>query len=170
VWVLAGTSPDGMYFTNANPQGMLSWDYVVLDGHAAAFKQLASPEDLRVVSGMFDYNWRFASALQAPGDAAARAQSRQLARPDPHLKIDPKVLAGYVGRYQIVGGPLVEMKLDGGKLIAFVRAPAEMIPEGKDVFYAPSVPVRVFFTRDETGKLTGFTGFGDGDFEAKRLD
>src|SRR5205085_8365301 len=59
VWILAGTSPGGMYFTEANPQRMLQWDYVVLDGRAAAFRQGASAEELRVVSGTFDYNWRF---------------------------------------------------------------------------------------------------------------
>jgi len=170
VWILAGTSPGGMYFTEPNPLRMLPWDYAVLDGRAAAFKQAVSPEGLRVVSGMFDHDWRFATALQVPGDAAAREKSHHLKRPDPNLTIDPKVLAGYVGRYQIVDGPLVEMKLEGGKLIAIARGPAEMIPEGEDVFYAPSANVRVFFSRDETGKLTGFTATGDGGFEAKRLD
>ncbi len=58
VWIFAGTSPGGMYFTEPNPMRVLQWDYVVLDGHVAAFKQAVSPEDLRVVSGTFDYNWR----------------------------------------------------------------------------------------------------------------
>jgi len=143
---------------------------VVLDGHAAAFKQAVSPEDLRVVSGTFDYNWRLASALQVPGDAAARAKSHQLKRPDPNLKIDPKVLASYVGRYQILGGPVVEVILEGDKLIALAGRPTEMIPESKDVFFSPSFNARVFFSRDDTGKVTGFTTSGNGDFEGKRLD
>jgi hypothetical protein len=73
LWIFAGTSSGGMYFTEANPSRTIQWDYVVVDGHVAAFKQSVSPEDLRVVSGTFDYNWRHASALQVPGDAAARA-------------------------------------------------------------------------------------------------
>ena len=170
VWIFAGTSPGGMYFTEPNPMRVLQWDYVVLDGHAAAFKQAVSPEDLRLVSGTFDYNWRLASALQVPGDAAARAKSYQLKRPDPNLKIDPKVLASYVGRYQIAGGPVVEVILEDGKLIALVGRPTEMIPESKDVFFSPAVNARVFFSRDDTGKVTGFTASGNGDFEGKRLD
>ena len=170
LWIFAGTSPGGMYFSDANQLRTIQWDYFVVDGHVAAFKQSVSPEDLRVVSGTFDYNWRVASALQVPGEAAARAKSYQLKRPDPNLKIDPKVLASYVGRYQILGGPVVEVKLEGAKLIALAGRPTEMIPEGKDVFYSPSFNSRVFFSRDDTGKITGFTASGNGDFEAKRLD
>jgi hypothetical protein len=170
LWIFAGTSPGGMYFSDANQLRSIQWDYFVVDGHVAAFKQSVSPEDLRVVSGTFDYNWRVASALQVQGDAAARAKSHQLKRPDPNLKIDPKVLASYVGRYQILGGPVVEVILEGGKLMALVGRPTEMIPEGNDVFYSPSFNARVFFSRDDTGKLTGFTASGNGDFEAKRLD
>jgi hypothetical protein len=77
LWILAGTSPSGMNFIETNPQEMLPWDYVILDGHAPASNQSASPEDLRVVSGSFDYNWRFAGALQIPGDAEVRAKSQQ---------------------------------------------------------------------------------------------
>ncbi len=170
VWVLAGTSSDGMYFADADPQQMPSWDYVVLDGHTPAFKQGVSPEDLRVVSGMFDYNWRAANALQVPGEAAARAKSRQLKRPDPNLLMGEKELAAYVGRYQMSDGPVVEMKMEGGKLIALVGRPIELIAENKDVFFAPSVSVRVFFSRDGAGKLTGFTTNGDAQTEAKRVD
>ena len=170
LWIFAGTSSGGMYFTEANPSRTIQWDYVVVDGHVAAFKQSVSPEDLRVVSGTFDYNWRAASALQLPGDAAARTKAHQLKRPDPNLKIDPKVLASYVGRYQIVGGPVVEVILEGGKLMALAGRSTEMIPESKDVFVSPSLNARVFFSRDDTGKVTGFTTSGNGDFEGKRLD
>jgi hypothetical protein len=170
VWIFAGTSAAGLYFTEPSPLRLLQWDYVVTDGHAAAFKQAVSPEDLRVVSGTFDYNWRLANALQVPGDTVARAKSHQLKRPDPNLKIDPQVLASYVGRYQIVGGPVVEVKLEGGKLIALAGSPTEMIPESHDVFFAPSVNARVFFSRDETGKVAGFTATGEPDIEGKRLD
>jgi hypothetical protein len=53
-----------MYFTEPNPLRSPAWDYVIVDGHAPAFKQGASVEDLRVVSGLFDYNWRYSNALQ----------------------------------------------------------------------------------------------------------
>jgi hypothetical protein len=78
LWILAGTSRAGMQFTQANPQQMPQWDYVILDGRVPASSQSISPEELRVVSGSFDYNWRFASALQIPGVAEVRAKSQQL--------------------------------------------------------------------------------------------
>jgi hypothetical protein len=170
VWIFAGTSPGGMYFAEASPLRVPPWDYAIVDGHAPAFKQAASSEELRVVSGSFDYNWRFASALQVPGNAEARAKSHQLEMPDPDFRLEPKVLASYVGRYQIVDGPNVEVILQDGKLIALAGQPTEMIPESADVFFAPAVNARVFFTRDASGKVTGFTGSGDGEFEAKRLE
>jgi dienelactone hydrolase len=170
VWIFAGTSPAGMWFADASPLRLPPWDYTIVDGHAPAFKQGVSAEDLRVVSGSFDYNWRFASAMQVSGNADARAKSHQLKRPDPNFKLDAKALASYVGRYQIVDGPNIEVILDGGKLIALAGQPTEMIPESADVFYAPSVNVRLFFVRDGGGKITGFTGSGDGEFEAKRLE
>jgi dienelactone hydrolase len=170
VLIFAGTSAGGMYFTEANPMRAVKWDYLILDGHIPAFKQPGTSEELRVVSGAFDYNWRFASALQIPGNAEVRAKSQQRKRPDPNLKIDPKVLASYVGRYQVVDGPIVEVILEGGKLIALAGRPTEMVPETESVFYAPAVNARVVFLRDASGKVTGFTGSGDGDFEAKKLE
>jgi hypothetical protein len=170
VWIFAGTSPGGMYFTEANPQRQVLWDYAIADGHVSAFKRTATPEELRVVSGVFDYNWRFASTLQVVGDVTARTKGRQLRRPDPNFRLDAKALANYVGRYQITGGQVVELVLDKGKLMALAGGPAEMIAESDTVFHLPAVNVRVFFERDAAGKITGFTGSGDSDFEGKKLD
>jgi hypothetical protein len=170
VWVFAGTSPGGMYFTEANPQRQMFWDYAIADGHIAAFKQPATPEALRVVSGMFDFNWRYASSLQVAGDAAVRAKGRQLKRPDPNFRLDAKALEKYLGRYQITGGQTIEVVLQGEKLVALAGGPVEMIPESETVFYLPAVNVRVFFERDAAGKITGFTGSDDRDFEGKKLD
>jgi hypothetical protein len=77
IWIFAGTSPAGMYFAEASPLRVPPWDYAIVDGHAPASNQTVSAEDLRVVSGLFDYNWRFASALQVSGNADARAKSQQ---------------------------------------------------------------------------------------------
>ena len=153
----------------AGPEG-LEWDYVIVDGHIPGHKQSTAPHQLRVTSGSFDNNWRFSSALNFAGDAEVRAKSRQIRRPDPNLKIDPKVLESYVGKYQIVDGPVVPVYIENGKLVAVAGSPTVMIPESETVFYAPTVNVRVFFTRDAAGKVTGFTGSGDGDFEATKLE
>jgi len=69
VWIFAGTSAKGLSFADPDPLRVPPWDYVIVDGHARANQQRASAEESRVVSGMFDYNWRFSSALQVVGDS-----------------------------------------------------------------------------------------------------
>jgi dienelactone hydrolase len=97
VWIAAGTSTDGMYFCDLNVRRIDDWDYVIMDGHIPAYKQKASPLQTRIVSGMFDYNWRYSDSLAEPGDAQVRANGRQIHRPKPDFAVDPKVLDSYVG-------------------------------------------------------------------------
>ena len=171
VWMFAGTSTGGMYFTEPSPLRVYEWDYIIADGHIPAFKQSASAEEVRVVSGTFDYNWRYSDALSHAGDVDVRANGRTLRRPDRNLKIDPHVLASYVGRYQIDGGPLAEIFLEGGKLNARVNGQVnELTPESETSFHIALVNVRVFFERDSTGRVTGFTAWDGGDVEGKKLE
>jgi hypothetical protein len=171
VWMFAGTSTDGMYFTEPSPLRVYDWDYTITDGRIPAFKQSASARQTRVVSGSFDYNWRYSAALNFAGDADVRAKGRLLRRPDKNLKIDPQVLASYAGRYQIGGGPVAEVYMEGGKLKSRVNAQVnELVPESETTFYLPLVNVRVFFERDGTGKVTGFKGWDGEDFEGRKLE
>jgi len=171
VWMIAGTSTGGMYFAEASPYRTTAWDYVITDGRIPPFKQRATPEQTRVVSGSFDYNWRFASALSHPGDVEVRTQGRLLGRPDRNLKIDPKVLQSYVGHYQIEDGPLIEVYVDGARLMSRARGnSSELIPESETRFYVAMGNTRLFFERDAAGKVTGFTGYGDEDFEGKKVE
>jgi hypothetical protein len=173
VWVAAGTSTDGMYFCDPNPQRSYDWEYIIMDGHIPPYKQSASSLETRVVSGMFDYNWRFSDALAQPGDAGIRAKGRQLHRPKANLSVDPKVFASYVGRYQIEKGPLLVLFQDGKRLL--VKQPGqsegdELLPESETDFDIAKYGVWISFLRDASGKVTGFSGYQDGSFEAKRLD
>ena len=171
VWVFAATSTNGMYFAEPSPLRIYDWDYVIVDGHIPAHKQVATAEQARVVSGTFDYNWRYASNLKVEGDADIRARGRTLHRPDKNLRIDPKVMESYVGHYQLEMGPSFEVYEEAGKLLLRINGPpGEMVPESDTTFYVTLVNVRIFFTRDASGKVTGFTAYGDGDFEGKKLD
>ena len=173
VWIAAGTSADGMYFTDLNPQRLSDWDYSIVDGHIPGYQQSASSLDTRVVSGMFDYNWRFSESLARPGDAGVRAKGRQMHRPKANLAVDPKILAGYVGRYQMEKGPLVELLLDGKRLMVKLQGQGdadEVLPESETEFDIPKYGVWLSFVRDASGKVTGFTGYQDGNFEAKKLE
>jgi hypothetical protein len=171
VWLFAATSPGGMYFVEPSPQRRDDFDYLIMDGRIPAFKQEATRLETNVVSGNFDYNWRYANALSYPGKADIRANGRQLGRPDKSLRIDTKILDGYEGRYQIVGGPVIEISRKEGQLMASVDgAVSELVPENETTFYASLFNARLFFVKDAAGKVTGFTGYRDRDFEGKRLD
>ena len=170
VWIFAGTSADGMYFADANPLRTLHWDYVIVDGHVPSFRQGVSQEDLRVVSGSFDRDWRHAPGLQVPGVAAARAASREIRRPDPDFKLDANALAEFSGHYLVDGRNPAEILVEDGKLLAIAGGRFEMVPETRDVFVMPALNARVFFSRDASGKVVGFTSLGDGEFEGKKLD
>ncbi|HXX65496.1 MAG TPA: prolyl oligopeptidase family serine peptidase, partial [Bacteroidota bacterium] len=74
--VMSATSPEGMYFNDLNPQRLSPWDYVIADGRIPAFQQKASALQMKLVSGMFDYNWRYNGALAQGGDSTLRAKGR----------------------------------------------------------------------------------------------
>lgn len=171
IWIAAGTSADGMYFCDLNPQNLSDWDYVIMDGRIPAAKQSASPLATKVVSGMFDYNWRYSDALAQPGDAGVRGNGRQIHRPHANLTVDPKVSARYLGRYQMEHGPLIEVFQDGKRLMAKAQGDTdELLPESETDFDAPKFGVWVSFVRDGSGKVTGLSGYKDGAFEATKLD
>ena len=133
VWMFAGTSTNGMYFAEPSPLRGDDWDYIIMDGHIPAFKQAAyAPRDARRVGHL-----RLQLALREcvagyAGDAEARAKGRNAARPDKNLKIDPKMLDSYVGRYQIVGWPghrdVHERRQAHGRL---GRTSDELLPENE---------------------------------------
>jgi hypothetical protein len=173
VWLVAGTSADGMYFNELNIQRPYDWDYVITDGHIPAYKQSASPLQIRVVSGMFDYNWRFSESLTQFGDSQIRSSGRLLHRPKAGFSVDQKVLDSYVGHYQIEHGPSLELFKDGKRLMAKQAGQNdsdELLPESDTDFNVPKYNVRISFVRDSSGKVTGFTGYQNGDFEARKLD
>ena len=172
VWIAAGTSANGMYFNELNPQRLYDWDYVITDGLIPAYNQRASMLQSRIVSGMFDSNWRFNDTLAQRGDTLIRAKGRLRHRPDENLSVSPKALDSYVGRYQITKGPLVEILRDGKRLKAKVQgADGEaMVPESEINFSIPKYDLWLSFVRGRSGKVTGFTGYQDGDFEGKKLD
>jgi len=173
VWIAAGTSTDGMYFCGPSPTNSYDWEYIVMDGHIPARGQSASSLKTRVVSGMFDYNWRYSDALAQAGDSEIRAKGRQLHRPKTNLTVDAKVLTSYAGRYEIEHGPVLDVFVDGKRLMVKQQGQGdadELLPESETDYDIPKYGVWVSFLRDASGKVTGFTGYQDGNFEAKKLD
>lgn len=174
VWVAAATSADGMFFCNPpfNDPGQGMWDYLIVDGTLPARGQQASPTQARVASGLFDHNWRFSQALLQPGDAELRASGRLRRPPNPRLTLRGETLDSYVGRYQIARGPALEVSRDAGVLRVKVQGSGDndlLLAETDTSFWAPRFGVWVSFLRDESGKVTGFTGYNGGEFEGLKL-
>jgi len=174
VWIAAATSTAGMFFSELLPQRPYDWDYIVTDGHIPAFKQAASSLQTRVVSGMFDHNWRFSESLAVSGDAEIRAKGQKLRAPSAKFAVSPKVSDSYVGRYQIQQGPLLEVFKDGAALKVRQQGTADadlLMPTSDMDWVLPKEGVWVTFVKDPTGKVTGFTGYqGGNQFAGTKLD
>jgi len=153
------------------PSNVLEFDYTIEDGHVQSYKQLVTRTQTAVVSGMFDYNWRYSDALAVPGDSAARAKAHRIRPPNLRAVADTAVLDRYVGRYRISNGPIVEVRRDGTKLMINAGGDGgELLPQEDANFYLPTFNVWIAFQRDDSGKVTGLTSAGSGDFEATRQD
>jgi dienelactone hydrolase len=171
VWIVGGTSVNGMYFSEPSPFRLYDWDYTIMDGHIPAFKQPATPLQTSVASGTFDYNWRFSDALNQAGDAEVRSKGRQLHRPRKDFSVDPNVFAAYVGRYQIGQGPILEILQDGTRFIVKDGPDVNtLLPQSDTDYYVPRYNALISFVRDASGKVTGFTGYSGEYFEAKKLE
>jgi dienelactone hydrolase len=178
--IVAGTSTDGMYFSEVSAQRAYDWgyqgqydfDYIIKDGVIPARKQQASALQTRVVCGMFDRNWRYSDSLIQLGDPTIRAKGRLRHRPDENRQISQKLLDSYVGRYQIAGGPLVEVFKDGSRL--WVKGEGlgkEMIlPESDTNFEIPKYGMLIEFVRGRSGKVTSMFVYQNGEYEAKRVN
>jgi dienelactone hydrolase len=172
VVVVAGSSTNGMYFSDPRLRGFDEWDYVVADGRIPAAGQQAPSWQTRVVSGSFDHNWRASDPMAQLGDSEIRTKGRSLLRPHPGLVVDPKVLDSLAGRYQIEQGPLVEVVRDGKRLM--VKVPGDqaydLVPVSDIDYVIAKAEMQATFVR-ESGKVTGFSAYGPGGgFQATRIE
>jgi hypothetical protein len=171
VWVFASTSPVGMNYAMPSPTQLYEWDFLIDDGRMPAPKQRAGRDRFKVVSGMFDSNWRLDPAYLQPGDEQVRAAGRTLARPGKHVKVADSLLDSYAGSYELPGNRMVEITRKGDLL--FARTGAEeldLVPLDQTTFYGARFNLWVTFTTDAGGKVDGFTGHqpGEGDFDATK--
>jgi dienelactone hydrolase len=170
VWVFAATSGDALGYAVPNQYRVSEWDYLIADGHAPPAGQNVMAERTRVVSGMFDENWRYDAALADLGDAALRAAGRRFAVPKGALP-DAKLVAELVGKYQIEFGPLIDLQARDGalSLVANGEASPVALVDGL-TFYATVFDLWMTFTRDAAGRINGINGWNGSDFSAQRAD
>jgi hypothetical protein len=68
---------------------------------------------------------------------------------------------------------VIEVIRDGKRLMLKVQGQtdtAELVPESDTDYSIPSIGARISFVQDAAGKVTGFTGYQNEDFEGKRLN
>jgi dienelactone hydrolase len=170
VWISAGTSAHGLAYAAQNPLQVGEWDFFIEDGHVPPFKQQVARERTRVVSGMFDQNWRFDSAFVLPGDVQARAEGRHFRMPT-GAQAAPALMAELVGDYQFSPGPLVKVTARDGKLFVSTGAEdAELeFVEGLS-FYVSRFMGWITFERNASGKIMVMKGYFGEDVEGRRIE
>ena len=119
---------------------------------------------------MFDHNWRYSEALAIQGDADIRKQGRTIRGPDRKRVIAPAVLAGYAGKYQIAGGPIVDVLVKGGSLFVNVMGEeSELLPVEGNTFYIERNNFMVEFLPDASGKFNALWGWNGSEFTGTRV-
>ncbi|HUA21568.1 MAG TPA: serine hydrolase [Bryobacteraceae bacterium] len=105
--------------------------------------------------------------LPAPriGDAPAPKQHKEVA-------VDPKLFAGYVGRFQLAPNFVLEITTESGHLFgqATGQPKLELFAEGEKDFFLKAVDAQITFETDGQGKATSLILHQNGaDVQAKRV-
>lgn len=71
------------------------------------------------------------------------------------IRLPLETLAGYAGAYRLPTGEILRLSsTENGLKLEMGPAVAELVPESKDVFFAPTAPdSRLIFVRDKTGAI-----------------
>jgi hypothetical protein len=175
VAVVAGTSPGGLWFWEPGNRSAGDWDFYVVDGRtdaAGAAPRPGFPERGRVVSGLFDRDWRLRGAVLVRGDAELRDKAAAVVPPSP-VDVDPAVFDRLVGTYDVGPGTKVEVKREGARLIATQeqQPPVELLPESETSYFILVQNLRIVFKTDAAGRASGMVVKVQGrDIEGKRMD
>ncbi len=93
--------------------------------------------------------------LDQSQEAVAQRRYEQ-ARPRKEAPIDPKVLDGYIGYYQLVPGNIFSITRDGSHLFVQTTGgqPNEILPESDRDFFFARGAAQISFVTDEQGKAS----------------
>ncbi len=85
-------------------------------------------------------------------------------------KIDPAVLQGYAGKYELPSGTKVELTAAQDKLVLkWGDTTYDLTPEAENSFFVPDSETTVSFKKDANGKVTSMI-LNDGEEELKRTE
>lgn len=176
VYVVAATSPEGMYFwkpgvihfTFGYPVTIFDW--VILDGRRAPPGTPAAIAN--VASGIFDAGWRRNDRWTMPRDDKTAANWTLRRAPAKDFKPSPAALQAVAGRYELFPGHTLTFRPEGTTLVCEIwdRTMVTLAPESDSIFVLPSTGDAVEFIRDAAGNLTGASVDNEGSvIWAKRL-
>ena len=89
------------------------------------------------------------------------------------VAVDPKIFAGYVGRYQLAPNFILEVTQDGGHLFAQATGQPkfEIFPESPTEYFLKVVDAQITFETDAQGRATGLVLHqGGANSPAKRIE
>jgi poly(3-hydroxybutyrate) depolymerase len=161
VGIVAGTSAGGLWFWEPGDRmaGAGDWDFRVEDGRtgpAAASVQQDFPfsERGRLVSGVFDRDWRIDERGLVRGDAELRAKATPV-EPPKLVEVNPAVFDRLVGRYDL-GAVKVAVRREGDRLIGEQEGqpPVELLPESETSYVLAVQNLRLSFELDAGGRAT----------------
>ena len=81
-----------------------------------------------------------------------RPQHLYFKKPNP-IAMSEAELGEYVGDYVVGQYPILDITLEGGRLMVMEFAPDELYPVAKDFFYFKHAPWTLIFSRDEDGNI-----------------
>jgi CubicO group peptidase (beta-lactamase class C family) len=95
--------------------------------------------------------------LHQNGDHKARRLTEYKPPTHVEVRVDPAILAQYVGKYQLAPGALFDVILDDGQLKVQLSGQARfpVYPESETTFFYKVVEAQITFEKDESGKVTG---------------
>jgi D-alanyl-D-alanine-carboxypeptidase/D-alanyl-D-alanine-endopeptidase len=87
------------------------------------------------------------------------------------VDVDPKVLDGYVGDYQLAPNFILTVTREGTRMItqATGQGKIEIFPESQTEFFTKVMEASITFVVDDQGRATGLVLHQNGDHEAKRM-
>jgi len=177
VYVIAATSPEGMYFSN--PQlvhfvfgyPVTMYDWIIQDGRRPP-PGTQNAAVAYVAAGVFDASWRRKDQWSVVRDDKAAAGWTLRRAPPKDFVASPDALQAIAGSYELNPGATATFRPEGNRLVVDVaNGPTFTLDSESDsVFVVPQSGDAVEFVRDASGKVTGASVDSQGSIMwAKRL-
>jgi CubicO group peptidase (beta-lactamase class C family) len=96
----------------------------------------------------------------------------EIPKPVTEIKVDPKVLDGYLGKYQLMPNFVLTISREGNQLMAQATGQPQLalFAESETTFFPKMVDLKITFVKDETGKVTHLILHQGGDRQAKKIE